>query len=144
MGSYLAYLVAEVVGMSGIVALFFSGESAFSHPLVMPWLSANQRSTVRAGRCGGLVSSAGGFNVHASAQVRLLVAPSMPPEYLRPPLKCLLPTVVDPACAGICHAHYSHYNVSVEAQVPHCAAHCTAASPELHSHWVPGLQLFTN
>lgn len=26
MGSYLAYLVAEVVGMSGIVALFFSGE----------------------------------------------------------------------------------------------------------------------
>lgn len=27
MGSYLAYLVAEVVGMSGIVALFFSGGS---------------------------------------------------------------------------------------------------------------------
>ncbi len=26
MGSYLAYLLAEVVGMSGIVALFFSGE----------------------------------------------------------------------------------------------------------------------
>lgn len=25
MGSYLAYLVAEVVGMSGIVALFFTG-----------------------------------------------------------------------------------------------------------------------
>jgi len=27
MGSYLAYLVAEVAGMRGIVALFFTGKS---------------------------------------------------------------------------------------------------------------------
>lgn len=75
MGSYLAYLVAEVVGMSGIVALFFSGE-----------------------HCKGREEMPKTFTLLRTSF--LLFTSSL--------FLCL---------AGICHAHYSHYNVSSDARI---------------------------